>query len=473
LIEVLVVTVILGIISYGLTEIVILTLKTTDATANRVSESTAAQTVGSFFTGDAQSAETVSRADTECTQLDPAEGVVTMSWKDQSVTNVATYAMHRPGPSLPALELLRWSCPGFNATYDAQAISNVSNVNGADNAKVIDATTATASLTTGSPSASLTLDNYEAPALTSGGVIHDATLRVARSSTGTTRATLTPMIDGAPCAPDNVIPNHSDGQIHADTVDLTACGLSDPQQLRRLSVAYSTDLISGPTANDSLDGIVLEFSYPKRQIIGQVSSAVGDPPPVVALCDGLQCPTTGASPARVEIQIQNGGSVSVIRNAATVEVPAGGAFTNPDRAKVVDGSTADAALDGSTPTRSMSLKGYNELPDVLPDSIIDSAILRVTHQDDGDMGPVTVTVDPFPGSTCAPASLNLHPGAVGEDQLDLKACGVTDTARLAGLRVTYSTSLAPLGTAATDHLDGMVLDVTYRPAHTLTVVRRT
>jgi len=107
--ELLVVTVILSVIGFALTEAIILGLRTTDATAASSSRSTSAQTLASYFTDDAQSAQTVSAADGSC-----ATGPVFLhlTWTDQ-VRKDVSYGLDPVGGD--DQDVVRWSCAGGGA----------------------------------------------------------------------------------------------------------------------------------------------------------------------------------------------------------------------------------------------------------------------------------------------------------------------------------------------------------------------
>lgn len=105
LVELLAVIAILGVISFALTEAVILGLKTTDGTAASSSRSVAVQTLSSYFTGDAQSADKVSTTDPSCT-TEPV--FLHLTWSDPGGSRRVSYGLD------PAVgseqELIRWSC---------------------------------------------------------------------------------------------------------------------------------------------------------------------------------------------------------------------------------------------------------------------------------------------------------------------------------------------------------------------------
>lgn len=136
-----------------------------------------------------------------------------------------------------------------------------------------------------------------------------------------------------------------------------------------------------------------------------------------------------------------------------------------------DGATADAKL-AATPgrtTASTTLTGFDMVPPPPPaGSTLDTATLRIKHQDDGDVAAVTAEVT-FNGNTCpvTPRPLTPHAGTPGEDTIPLVACGLRDPAQLTGpegLRVTYKADLAAGDPkSALDKLDGVQLVLTYRP----------
>lgn len=105
--EVLVVTSILAVIGFVLTQSIILGLRTTDATSASSSRSVATQTLASFFTGDAQSADVVSTSDPGCSSS-TAGLIVTLSWADQGVNRTVSYGLE-PATG-PDRDLVRWTC---------------------------------------------------------------------------------------------------------------------------------------------------------------------------------------------------------------------------------------------------------------------------------------------------------------------------------------------------------------------------
>jgi prepilin-type N-terminal cleavage/methylation domain-containing protein len=105
LVELLVVIAVLGIIAYPLTESLILGLRTTDATAASSSRSVAIQGLSSYFTGDAQSAETVSTTDSSCA-TEPV--FLHLEWSDKMTRRKVSYSLDPV--SGPEQDLIRWSC---------------------------------------------------------------------------------------------------------------------------------------------------------------------------------------------------------------------------------------------------------------------------------------------------------------------------------------------------------------------------
>lgn len=105
--ELVVVIAILGLITFVLTEAVILGLKTTDSTARELSRYVDVQALHSYFTGDAQSADEVSTAATACATADP--GVfLNLIRTDQGVVRTVAYSLDPPDSG--EQDLVRWSC---------------------------------------------------------------------------------------------------------------------------------------------------------------------------------------------------------------------------------------------------------------------------------------------------------------------------------------------------------------------------
>ncbi|MFE3764577.1 hypothetical protein ACFXPI_22805 [Streptomyces sp. NPDC059104] len=307
---------------------------------------------------------------------------------------------------------------GFTATGTA-----------ADNALEIGeqptASVAGADLSTAAPSASITLAGFGRPPVQPGSTIHSVVLRVAHRETGDAaapRVDVTPAGGGGSCTDLPLTARAGPGD---DRVDLKACGITDAAQLTGLTATYSAALNGGGTAGtDSLDGIWLEV--------------VHDPP--------------------------------APRAATSAESTT---FTPAADAGAIDGAkTARATLAPvTTPTATIRLGGY-DTPAVVPDSVLEGALLRVAHRDDPGAagGPpptaaVTLTGPGIPGSCTAARNLATHQGALATDTLDLVAlCGLTDPAQLTGLAVTYTATLGAGSTSATDQLDGVTLELAYRPA---------
>ncbi|MEW2134831.1 hypothetical protein [Streptomyces sp. NPDC005435] len=279
-------------------------------------------------------------------------------------------------------------------------------------------------LTTAAPSASVTLTGLGPPPLPPGSTIGSAVLRVAHQETGDAavpRIDVTPPGGGGRCTD---LPLTARAELGDDRIDLKACGITDPVQLTGLTATYTAGLKAGGAAGaDSLDGLWLEIVY--------------DPPP--------PRPATSAESTT---------------------------FSPAADARAIDGTdTARAALDSvTTPSATIDLGGY-DTPAPAPGSVLDGALLRVAHRDDPGAagGPppkatVTLTGPGIPHACTAPRSLATHQDALATDTLDLVAvCGLTDPAQLTGLTVTYTATLGTGSTTATDQLDGITLELAYRP----------
>ncbi|MFE9120105.1 hypothetical protein [Streptomyces sp. NPDC007172] len=286
------------------------------------------------------------------------------------------------------------------------------------------------------PTASIGLGGYDAPAVAPGSVLDGALLHVAhRDDPGaaggpppTAAVTLTGPGLPRSCTTARNLAVHQGG-LATDTLDLVAtCGLTDPAQLTGLVVTYTATLgAGGTTATDQLDGVTLELAH--------------RPPLPVR-------PTTAIS-------------------AAT---PTAAAFLDPENARAIDATASTATLSTATPSASVRAGGFAMLP--LPaGAVIDKVVLRVAHQDDDTnpappapkQPPTTALTVSGTGTACdASHALTAHQGALGVDVVDLGACGITQGEQLSGLAVDYAARLATGGTAAADRLDGVELDIVFR-----------
>lgn len=310
-------------------------------------------------------------------------------------------------------------------TRKPAVISAVSGAGFADSANALEiesgqqptALTADATLNSGAPTASITVAGLGDPPIPPSAVIDSAVLRVAHqepdSAPPTDIAPPTVTFSGSTCPPKAL--TVSPAAVTNDrTVDLKACGLNTADKLKGLTATYEVALAAGGTAATAkLDGMWLELIY-----------------------------RLSHSPATVTPTV----------------------FTDPDNAEVIDGAaTSNATLSPSGSTSaSLVLADYSQ-PAVPADSIIDSAVLRVAHRDEGPMNPPTLVVAGIGPGPC-PTALAKRPSTIGEDRIDLKACGLTAPSQLAGLSVTYTATLMAGATAnATARVDGVVLDLSYRP----------
>ncbi|MEV7413847.1 hypothetical protein [Streptomyces sp. NPDC089919] len=312
-------------------------------------------------------------------------------------------------------------------TFKPTAVTASSGFTAAGNALEIgeqpEPSVAAADLTEAAPAASLTLGGFVQLPFPPGSRIESAVLRVAHRETGDAaapRITVTPA-GGGGCADRPLTARPGPGE---DRIDLAACGITDPARLTGLTVTYTAALeADGSAGTDALDGVWLEV--------------VHDPPP-----------------ARPALSAQST------------------TFDSPSDAQAIDGThTARAVLDPvTTPTAALTLGGY-DTPAVPPGAVLDGALLHIAHQDEpGPAGgpPPTVAVTlagpGLPRSCSTPQQLGVHQDALATDTVDLMAgCGLTDPAQLTGLTVTYTAALGAGSTAATDRLDGITLELAYRP----------
>ncbi|MEU6311466.1 hypothetical protein [Streptomyces sp. NPDC047014] len=279
---------------------------------------------------------------------------------------------------------------------------------------------------TGRRSASLQLGGF-APRVPPGSVITGATLRIGHADEGDLTAEgavqVTTAVGGDTCRTDR-LPRHPALAIDPPIDLLGACGLTDPARLSGLTVTYAATLDPGGTrATARLDGVRLEVAY--------------------------RTPTT-FKPTAV--------------TASTGFTAAG---TEPGHALEIGEqpvpSVAGAELTPAARSASITLAGFGR-PPLPPGSTIHSALLRVAHRETGDAAAPRLHVAPAGGGgRCTDLPLTARPAALGDDRIDLKACGITDPAQLTGLTATYTAGLTAGGTEGAHALDGIWLEVVADP----------
>ncbi|MFE6906623.1 hypothetical protein [Streptomyces erythrochromogenes] len=275
------------------------------------------------------------------------------------------------------------------------------------------------------PSASIRLAGFT-PQVPPGSVITSASLHVRHEDDGDLTAPgavkVTTTVGGVTCRTDD-LPRNTALATDPPIDLLGACGLGDPARFTGLAVTHTATLdAGGSSATERLDGIWLEVAY---------RTPVTFKPTSVSASTGFTA--TGTAPD----------------NALEIgEQPAP--------------SVAGAALTEAAPAASITLAGFGRPP--LPaGSTVHSAVLRVAHQETGDAAAPGLDVTPAGGGGhCTRLPLTAR-AALGEDRIDLKACGIADPAQLAGLTATYTAGMKTGGTAGADSLDGMWLEVVYDP----------
>ncbi|MFD7032538.1 hypothetical protein ACFWAR_31400 [Streptomyces sp. NPDC059917] len=320
----------------------------------------------------------------------------------------------------------------------------------ATNARAIDGVdTAAATLDpVTTPTAALVLGGYDTPAVARGSVLDGALLHVAhRDDPGagggpppTVSVTLAGPGIPVSCTTPRKLAAHQ-GALATDTLDLVAvCGLTDPAQLTGLVVTYTATLGAGSTgATDQLDGVTLELTHR---------------------------PPLPVRPTR----------------ATSTAAPTAAAFLDPTRAQAIDTTVSTATLSPVTPSASIRLGAF-AMPPLPAGAVIDRLVLRVAHRaDDTTPPPPASTAPPAPPAPPAPTkaptteltvsgtgtacdahhALTTHEAALGEDLVDLGACGVENGAQLSALAVSYGAKLGPGSTDATARLDGVELAIVFR-----------
>ncbi|MFE4258374.1 hypothetical protein [Streptomyces sp. NPDC056883] len=264
------------------------------------------------------------------------------------------------------------------------------------------------------------------PRVPPGSVITGATLRIAHEDDGDLTAPgavkVTTAVGADTCRTDDA-PRHTALATDPPIDLLGACGLTDPARLAGLTVTYAATLdADGAAATERLDGIWLEVSY---------RTPTTFKPTAVTASTGFTGTGTGTDPG----------------NALEI-----GEQPTP--------SMAGAALTAATRSASITLAGFGQ-PPLPPGSTIGSAVLRVAHQETGDVAAPRINVTPASGGgRCTNLPLTARAG-LGDDRIDLKACGITDTAQLTGLTATYAAGLDVDGSEGAVSLDGMWLEIVY------------
>ncbi|MFD8141893.1 hypothetical protein [Streptomyces sp. NPDC059708] len=264
------------------------------------------------------------------------------------------------------------------------------------------------------------------PKVPAGSVVTGATLHVRHQDEGNLTAPgavkVTTAVGADTCRTDD-LPRHTALATDPPIDLLGACGLTDPARLSDLTVTYAAALDDGgTTGTERLDGVWLEVAY--------------------------RTPTT-FKPTSV--------------SASTGFTAAG---TVPDNALEIgeqpSAAVAGADLTTAAPSASITLAGFGR-PPLPPGSTVHSAVLRVAHRETGDAAAPRIRVAPAGGGAgCADLPLTARAG-LGDDRVDLRACGITDPARLAGLTATYTAGLDAGGALGADSLDGVWLEIVYDP----------
>lgn len=136
-------------------------------------------------------------------------------------------------------------------------------------------------------------------------------------------------------------------------------------------------------------------------------------------------------------------------------------FESVELARAIDGEGALAAMPEPGQTASVKLGGYS-LPSAAPQgTVFDIATLRIAHREaDVAEGAITATVT-VSGTPCVRTVDPRNGTTIIEDVIDLQACGLNSPEQLADLSVVYQVAGGQPTTTA--FLDGVVIDLTYRP----------
>jgi hypothetical protein len=134
-------------------------------------------------------------------------------------------------------------------------------------------------------------------------------------------------------------------------------------------------------------------------------------------------------------------------------------FNLPLQGRTIDGTLTEARLDGELATASLDVSFASMTPRIPDDAVIDAAMLRVRHREQGDVS-VTATVT----SLAAPKTFDPVPVPVqtvlSEDRIVLPLELKTPGALNGGVAVTYRVERRD-GPAGIEQLDGIELAIAY------------
>lgn len=285
--------------------------------------------------------------------------------------------------------------------------------------------TADALLRPGEPAAALQVGSFR-PDVPPGGTLADAQLVVTHreQGTGTDLGVIAafPGLDadrpGCALDDDGHGPLAASTDLVADTIDLTACGMSRTDQLAGFRATLRASAGGPQRAREHLDGMLLRVSY--------------------------RLPTTFEA-----------------TQTTTPAVPADHGFAAPDAARAIDGVAAHADLAPGTERASLSLAGFGQ-PALPAGSTIESARLVVAHREEGQAEGPSLAVEPGDGSAACPLVVLPVGRVLTQDSIDLAVCGITRPEQLDRLHLVYAAALAPGGDTAVSHLDGVWLQVVFR-----------
>lgn len=280
--------------------------------------------------------------------------------------------------------------------------------------------TSDATLTPASPGpARLTLGTFR-QTIPTGSFIDAARLRVVHEETGDVGVIT---LEADDCAGVTTLTEQS--SLALQEFDLKAtCGFDTPEELADLSVTYTVNESVGGTATARIDAIVVDVEY-REPITRKPTATVG---------------VAGFAPVQAAFEIGE----------------------RPE-------ALATANLTSGSPTASIAFTGFAD-PPLPPGAQIDSAVLRVRHEDGVDItGAITTSL-----SACAGfPSFDNQPVLITESlPLDLDLC-LNTAEDLAGLEVTYTATLGGALADADALLDGVWLELTYRPVVTATAATAT
>jgi hypothetical protein len=418
----------------------------------------------------------------------------------------------------------------------ATATNGTTGFTNPNNAKVIDNNPATATLSTGTASISLSaFATNPASTVPANAVINSVRVRVAHAESATDAdpssvlnrigtPTISVTSGTTACTTPstfNVTPRTVLGEDAAPSYDVTSC-LNTPTKVNNgIKVTYSVPkCVAGGTCDTTaaslrLDGIWVDITYtlPGRPAWDPtVPATVTSSTPLVpgacfhdgdggAWTDGVQFIFNGDSrvnlrlgklelcdkPATTHQEIVLYGRATnplltvgpKTWTAATVAQTTG-TWTTPANAAAIDGATASTSFTNTTGSggtnRTLTLSAYatNPAAAVPNNATITAATLRVAHSEGAKITSRTATITPGGASACGANTVTASTSLTTQS-FDVLSC-LNTPAKVNGMKLDYTAKYvctSSCGTATLAALDGAQIDITYTVPATTNCITQT